>query len=75
MHKKTLKEWEEASPENRLATAADFTTTLTGKVDKKLSIELETCISKTTEGLDPKLMSQKVAEIGGACGKLMGYSK
>lgn len=77
LHRATLREWNAATPANRLATAADFAATILKS--RRLSmdqlrpkaVELVEAIRPSAE--DPKLGSMKVSEVAATSAMLLGW--
>lgn len=76
LHNSTIKEWRNASPQNRLATAGDFTAAIL-----KDSLTFEEVVLRTPAMLScinevaktPNANRQKVAAIGALCAILLGW--
>lgn len=73
LHKKTIADWKEATQENRLATSADFITTMTGEISKEKSIEVAACLTAFASGAEASLMDKKVSDVGVLCAAQLGY--
>lgn len=77
LHKSTGAQWRVAPADNRLATSADFATSLRKPrtmTEMRANAEnLEVCISKTVGGHASDTM--KVTEIAAMCASILGYGK
>ena len=85
LHDKTIRDWAEATPRNRLATAGDMITGIqldeygvssdpNGSRIKLLAMELHTCVDEATDGLDLDahgMGAKDVAEVAATCLVLM----
>lgn len=73
LHRSTIAEWRQASPRNKLATAADWVTALkladNFRDTRPLAEELVTCIDGSIAGHDVGFLETR--EIGAACATLM----
>ena len=82
LHSATVAEWHNATPENRLATASDFTVAIIGekkikklgsmKAVKTLATDMVTCIDTGTKDI-PEVQQQKVADMAAVCAVLMEW--
>ena len=74
LHGATVEEWNSADNANRLATAGDWVTTLTGwetlEEAREKAEDLRTCVNESAAESPPEL---KVAELAVACKILMGW--
>ncbi len=77
LHKATGKVWRTSSPENRLATSADFATVVwKGKVSsmeefKPYAVQLEACITEATKS--DAVSDTAVTEVASACVVVLGW--
>jgi hypothetical protein len=78
LHQGKVREWKNATDEDKLATCADFAAT----VDKSVSMdvlltratELKACINEATRGID-EVDNSPVTEIAALCMMTLGYEK
>ena len=76
LHKSTLSEWRNASPQNRLATSADFTAAILKDTSTFQEVVRQTpamlnCINEVAKS--PDVDRQYVSEIAALCAVLLGW--
>jgi len=78
LHNSKIREWKNASEENKLATCGDFMAKFDNSVTIDVLLEraiaLRACIDEATRGID-KVDDNKTAEIASACTVLLEYKK
>ena len=76
LHRGTVAEWRNATPRNRLATSADFASSIlkpsTVEEVREPAREMMACITATTDA-DSIPPNMAVSEIGAVCGVLLGW--
>jgi hypothetical protein len=79
LHQSTVDQWDRATTDNRLATAADFAAAVLGgrfgSMDalKTHAQEMERCVSEAVKDL--KSSNERISTIAAACAVLMGWNK
>jgi hypothetical protein len=76
LHKSQIREWKNATEENKLATCADFIAYIDKEVSMDIllerSIELRACINEATKGME-SVNNESVPNIATLCILTLGY--
>lgn len=72
LHKSKIKDWQIATYENRIATAADFIASTLNIIDYSKTIELVTCINQATKDLNITY-EINTSEIAVSCIIILGW--
>jgi hypothetical protein len=84
LHKANVAEWSGATPENKLATAADWTVSIIGTRKTQsmgmdqvrvLASSLVECVDVSTKGVEQDVATTSVTELAAACAILMGWTQ